>query len=334
MQKSMFMWRSAVLLLCLTALLQDCSAQLDVCGQASLNTRIVGGQEAAVGAWPWQVSLTRNGNHFCGGALINNEWVLTAAHCLNSNSALDGLSVRVSVRSLGNADEGTTYQVDQIELHPSYNHTSYSHDIALVRLATSSSSSASSSSILRPISSFSNVLRPACLAAEGSTFNTGTSAWIAGWGSTQHGESLSSPQTLREVEIPLVDQSQCVAAYRGYGISVTDNMLCAGLLGTGGKDTCQGDSGGALVSKQGSVWLTMGVASFGVGCGEAQYPGVYTRVAPYESWIRSLTQSSLPGFIKVTQVTTQTVTDAAITTSSCSSLLLLLASPLLLSIIH
>ncbi|KAL2078806.1 hypothetical protein ACEWY4_026491 [Coilia grayii] len=319
----MCVWRCVYLVCVAVALFcaQDCSAQLDVCGQAPLNTRIVGGQDAPVGAWPWQASLSRSGNHFCGGALINNQWVLTAAHCLYNNAALDGLSVRVGVRSLGGASEGVVSEVAQVELHPSYDHSSFHHDIALLRLQSPAP--------------FSDRLRPACLAASGSNFAPGTRAWVAGWGSTQHGEPLGSPQTLREVEVPVVSNSACQTAYKGYNITITDTMLCAGLLGQGGKDTCQGDSGGVLVSKQGGVWLAMGVVSFGIGCGEAQYPGVYTRAAPYQSWITSLTRSSPPGFIKVHAITQSTNTAPHLSVNACSRLLLLLlSSPLLLSLLH
>ncbi|KAM9457474.1 testisin-like [Clarias gariepinus] len=162
-----------------------CLSQLDVCGKAKLNTKIVGGQDAVPGSWPWQVSLQVFGSHFCGGSLINNRWVLSAAHCFAGPRTQD-------------------------------------NDLSLLLLSSAVS--------------FNNYITPVCLAATGSTFNNGTPTWVTGWGNIRFGVNLPSPGTLQEVKVPVIGNRKCNCLY-GAG-SITDNMLCAGLL-QGGKDSCQ-----------------------------------------------------------------------------------------------
>ncbi|RXN23623.1 transmembrane protease serine 11B [Labeo rohita] len=126
--------------------------------------------------------------------------------------------------------------------HPSYNFTN-DNDIALLKLRS-------------PVT-FTDYIRPVCLAAYNSVFNSGTDSWITGWGNISEGVALPSPKVLQEVEVPVIGNRQCNCLY-GVG-NITDNMICAGLL-EGGKDSCQGDSGGPMVSKQSSVWVQSGPA--------------------------------------------------------------------------
>lgn len=263
------------------ALLTGCDAQQNGCGTAPLNTRIVGGQNAPVGSWPWQVSLQRAGNHFCGGSLINSQWILTAAHCFDSTSTT-GLIVYLGLQTLASVNSNSVSSaVSNIIKHPSYNsETKNNNDITLLQLAS-------------PVS-FTDYIRPVCLAASDSTFFNGTLTWVTGWGNTASGVSLPSPEILQEVQVPIVGNRKCNCLY---GVSsITDNMVCAGLL-QGGKDSCQGDSGGPLVSKQGSVWIQSGIVSFGTGCAQPNFPGVYTRVSKYQSWIQQTITTNQPGFV-------------------------------------
>ncbi|XP_030649811.1 transmembrane protease serine 9-like [Chanos chanos] len=266
-----------------TATNSNSTSNSTMCGQPPLNTRIVGGQDAPAGAWPWQVSLHRSGSHFCGGSLINKDWVLSAAHCFQSITAPQVTVYLGRQTQQGPNSNEVSRAVSQIISHPDYSSLTSDNDIALLRLSASVT--------------FTDFIRPVCLAAANSTFFNGTDSWVTGWGDTAEGVSLPSPQTLQEVEVPVVGNRQCNCLY-GVG-SITDNMICAGLL-EGGKDSCQGDSGGPMVSKQGSRWIQSGVVSFGRGCAQANFPGVYARVSQYQDWINSHITTDQPGFVTFT----------------------------------
>ncbi|XP_046893976.1 serine protease 27-like [Hypomesus transpacificus] len=271
--------------LCLTVLVaflaKGCSSQLNVCGQAPLNSKIVGGQDAPVGGWPWQASLQQlSGFHFCGGSLINNQYVLTAAHCFTSTST-SNLQVILGAKSLDQTNPNqVASSVAKIICNPNYDDTTSENDMCLLKLSS-------------PVT-FTNYIQPVCLAAPGSTYNAGIVSWVTGWGTINSDVNLPSPRNLQEVDVPIVGNRQCNCNY-GVG-SITDNMLCAGLK-AGGKDSCQGDSGGPMVSKQGDRWIQSGVVSFGKGCALANFPGVYARVSKYQTWINSIITSSQPGFV-------------------------------------
>uniref|UniRef100_A0A3P9L0F3 Peptidase S1 domain-containing protein n=1 Tax=Oryzias latipes TaxID=8090 RepID=A0A3P9L0F3_ORYLA len=256
------------------------------CGRANLNTRIVGGQDAPPGFWPWQVSLQKS-SHFCGGSLINNQWVLTAAHCFPSGSA-SGVNVVLGLQTLQGSNPNSVSQtVTTVIVHPDYNSGTSDNDIALLQLSS-------------PVT-FNNYITPVCLSSTGSTFYSGVNTWVTGWGNIGSGVSLPAPQTLQEVQVPIVGNRQCKCSY---GASkITDNMVCAGLL-EGGKDSCQGDSGGPLVIKQNNRWIQAGIVSFGQGCAEPNFPGVYSRVSQYQTWINTQITSNQPGFIAFTSTGT------------------------------
>ncbi|TRZ02522.1 hypothetical protein DNTS_026577 [Danionella cerebrum] len=276
------MWGLTFATLTLAICFQGSLSQLSVCGQAPLNSRVVGGVNAPEGSWPWQVSLhsTKYGGHFCGGSLINNQWVLTAAHCLPGVTAAS-LRVYLGRRTqVGPNYNEVSRTVITMIVHASYNSKTNDNDIALLRLSS-------------PVT-FTNYIRPVCLAGLSSVFSAGTSSWITGWGNIKSGVSLPSPGILQEAVVPVVANDQCNILL-GAG-KVTSNMMCAGVL-KGGKDTCQGDSGGPMVSRQCSVWVQSGITSWGYGCALPNFPGVYTRVSQYQSWITSIVGQNLPGFV-------------------------------------
>ncbi|XP_067275434.1 zgc:100868 [Pseudorasbora parva] len=264
-------------------LMRGCDAQLNVCGKPRLNTKIVGGQDAVAGTWPWQVSLQDSTGHFCGGSLINNQWVLTAAHCFSSTST-SGLTVKLGLLTQQDTSGNTvTRSVSEIKIHPYYNETTHDNDITLLKLDS--------------IVDFNDFISPVCLASSNSMFFNSTSSWVTGWGRTKTGVPLPTSKPLQEVNVPVVGNRQCKCLNTRF--TITDNMICAGLL-EGGKDSCQGDSGGPMVSKQNSVWIQSGIVSFGEGCALPNLPGVYARVSLYQNWINELITTNQPGFITFT----------------------------------
>uniref|UniRef100_A0A3B3IPC4 Peptidase S1 domain-containing protein n=1 Tax=Oryzias latipes TaxID=8090 RepID=A0A3B3IPC4_ORYLA len=197
----------------------------------------------------------------------------------------------------GSNPNSVSQTVTTVIVHPDYNSGTSDNDIALLQLSS-------------PVT-FNNYITPVCLSSTGSTFYSGVNTWVTGWGNIGSGVSLPAPQTLQEVQVPIVGNRQCKCSY---GASkITDNMVCAGLL-EGGKDSCQGDSGGPLVIKQNNRWIQAGIVSFGQGCAEPNFPGVYSRVSQYQTWINTQITSNRPGFIAFTS--TGTDSDLSVTVSS------------------
>ncbi|KAG5280239.1 hypothetical protein AALO_G00086660 [Alosa alosa] len=275
--------RSCVLLVITAAVyVTETQAQTaSECGIAPLNTRIVGGLDTLAGSWPWQASLHLNGRHICGGTLLNSQWVMTAAHCIRSLTLANWrVYLGRQVQSGSNPNE-QSLSIIRIVTHPQYNNTLFNNDVALMQLSTSVT--------------FTNYIRPICLANSSSTFHNATSCWATGWGNIGKDVSLPAPQTLQEVEVPVVGNRQCTCQYgpESNGI-ITSQMICAGSSGRG---VCQGDSGGPLQCKQGSQWIQAGLSSFGVPCATAQFPEVFARVSMFQQWITDTVAGTSVGFV-------------------------------------
>ena len=242
---------------------------------------IVGGEDAASGELPWQV-MVLPGNSLCGGTLIDTEWVLTAAHCLydenNQPISASAVTVIAGEYTMQVAD-GTEQNrsVSTLQVHPNYDPATGDNDIALLQL----------SSPVVPDNAVDTVPLVASPAND-DLVAAGTLALISGWGATTDGGEIAA--VLQKVQIPLVDNSTCNTAYGG---GITENMLCAGLE-EGGKDSCQGDSGGPLVVPDGNSWRLAGVVSFGSGCAQPSFYGVYARVSRYLDWIQTALGDTSP----------------------------------------
>lgn len=227
---------------------------------SSSSLGIVGGHDTDIAAHPWQVSLQVGEKHFCGGSLLNNEWVLTAAHCITEAKTIENLFVRAGA-TLYNSG-GQRIGVKKAIVHEDWNDSfDYENDIGLLQLAS-------------PLT-IRNV-RPIALPPIDLNIPSGSSVSVTGWGLTKEKGNLSV--TLQEVIINYVSNAECQKAYADM---VTDLMLCAGFK-DGGRGSCQADSGGpAIYNNQ-----VVGVASFGIGCARAKYPDVFTRTSKYIKWIQ------------------------------------------------
>ncbi|XP_026514082.1 serine protease 33-like [Terrapene carolina triunguis] len=283
---------AALFLVLVLPLLEGAEEFQSTCGQSVASSRIVGGQNAQNGAWPWQASIQYKGFHICGGSLITGEWVVSAAHCFNRNLPLTGYSVSLGKYQLNIQNANTfTSAVSQVIIHGDYNPSSYASDIALAHLS-------------RPLLYTAYIL-PVCLPDRNDSIANGTLCWVTGWGDVQMSESLPAPRTLQEVQVSLMDAEMCNDLYSkpitGSPGSrpIKDDMVCAGYT-RGGKDSCQGDSGGPLVCSQADSWFLIGIVSWGEGCGLPYRPGVYTRVSAYSDWIQQQLPSVESGVVNVT----------------------------------
>ncbi|KAM5228055.1 prostasin isoform 2-T2 [Ctenodactylus gundi] len=245
-----------------------------LCGTV-FQARVTGGTSAAPGQWPWQVSITYDGVHVCGGSLVSDQWVLSAAHCFPSEHPIQAYEVRLGAHQLDSYSSDVR-TVEKTISHPSYREEGSEGDIALLRLS-------------RPVS-FSRYIRPICIPAANATFPNGLNCTVTGWGHVAPAVSLQSPRPLQQLEVPLISRETCNCLYHINAKpeephTIQQDMLCAGYV-KGGKDACQGDSGGPLSCPVQGVWYLAGIVSWGDACGAPNRPGVYTLTSNYASWIR------------------------------------------------
>ena len=230
---------------------------------------IVGGEDADILDYPWQVALIESSGGwswaFCGGSIIDNYWILTAAHCLEDVNENNLYVMAGSDNSY--AQGGDSYSVEEIIVHPNYNNNTMNNDIALLKLNN-------------PIyfNSYKQSVMLICdeqvsMGAQ----SPGTMATITGWGET---ETNNYNGTLQVASVPITTTSNY-----GWG-QIDGDMIMAG-YSSGGYDSCQGDSGGPMVARDidDTEWMQVGIVSWGYGCAEPGYPGVYTRVSYFLEWI-------------------------------------------------
>jgi len=264
-------WKRLLLCAALTQLAFACEVDDSTGDEEAVELdedRIVGGVNTNISTVPWQISLqTTGGFHFCGGSIIDDEWILTAAHCVQGSSAA---SMRIEAGVTLLSASGQVRNVAQIYVAPGYDgDTTNGKDVALLRLSS-------------PLSLNANVaVVELATEADAASFAPGDTGLVSGWGTLSAGGP--SPNNLQSVSVPIVSNAQAAAAYGAS--NVTADQLAAGALGVGGVDACQGDSGGPLVVSSPSGPLLAGVVSWGNGCGLPNFPGMYARVASFTSWI-------------------------------------------------
>ncbi|XP_044222401.1 chymotrypsin A-like isoform X1 [Thunnus albacares] len=223
---------------------------------------IVNGKEARPHSWPWQVSLQKcNGFHFCGGSLINQNWVVTAAHCpvrWSTRVVLGAHNLRSSTEDV------QVIGVGKMFTHPDYNKTRrWNNDIQLIKLA-------------RP-AQINRHVSPVCLAETRDNFPPGTMCMATGWGRTSgNGDQATR---LQQAALPLLTDSECS---RFFSSPITSKMIC---VGGNGACTCYGDSGGPLVCQKAGAWTLVGIMSFGGESCNPMKPRVNARVTALRAWI-------------------------------------------------
>ncbi|NWZ19251.1 TM11E protease, partial [Asarcornis scutulata] len=235
--------------------------------------RIIGGQRAQDGEWPWQASIQLDGTHRCGASVISNTWLVTAAHCFRG--AKEPRRWTASFGILLRPPKQKKY-VRRIIVHEKYSEFLLDHeyDVAVVELAS-------------PIE-FTSDVHSVCLPEASHVFRDNASCFVTGWGALENDGECYSVNQLRQAEVKIISTRICNRR-EVYGGTVTPGMLCAGYL-EGQVDACQGDSGGPLVhANSRGIWYLVGIVSWGDDCGKPNKPGVYTRVTYYRDWIASQT---------------------------------------------
>ncbi|KAM3672045.1 acrosin-like [Ammospiza maritima maritima] len=286
-----------LLLLCFLALLATCRPVQATwntcegsCGVRPLTsdeergrTRVVGGKNAEVGAWPWLVSIqdpsVSGTGHLCGGSLISTRWVLTAAHCFAESRNISAMRLLIGVTQL--TEPGPEAQVRLIKrllIHNEYDPADQSNDIALLEMS-------------EPVQCNSHI-QLVCVPKATVNVAQLDTCYVAGWGATT-ARSQTSSDILQEAKVHLINVQICNSSewYQG---DVHSHNLCAGYP-EGGIDTCQGDSGGPLMckDKDADFFWVVGITSWGRGCARAKRPGIYTSVRHFYDWI-ALQMEMLP----------------------------------------
>lgn len=253
----------------------------EICGvpNQEVTTRIVGGDKSRKGAFPWMAQIWNvdKGKKFCAGSILDDHWILTAAHCITKRNV-----TRKDIRiQLGDHDtqlpepQQRVYDVAEIHAHVGFNTDVFDDDIALIRT-------------IEPIE-FSDYIKPICLPDKRKARSflraaKGRYGTVAGWGKGSDGNYT---RYLEHVTIPLVDRQTCK---KSTNYSFTPNMFCAGYAVRGTGDACTGDSGAPFMIRNNGRYFVTGIVSWGSpdGCDVNNHYGYYTRLFKYMSWIKKI----------------------------------------------
>ncbi|MFP2899177.1 trypsin-like serine protease [Corallococcus sp. 4LFB] len=258
---------------------EEKQAQPETPAPAATSQEIVGGTSTTIAANPWQVSLqSSGGSHFCGGSIINENWILTAQHCVNSGGSISKPGrIVAGVTNRTSTTGGQVRTVAQVFVYPGYVDANVGKDAALLKLSSPLDLSGANAKAIPLVT--------AADAAAG-VGGVGAVARVTGWGTLSSGSS-SLPTTLQTVDVNVISNASAQASY-------PDETISADQLGAAapGKDSCQGDSGGPLTVLKGSTRVLAGIVSWGYGCADSRYPGMYGRVSSFESWITNTINGS------------------------------------------
>nr|XP_023403891.1 putative serine protease 46 [Loxodonta africana] len=251
-----------------------------VCGQTNISCRVVKGKVVEEGKWPWQVSILFLGIYVCSGSIFHEQWVLTAAHCLQRSRNQSQYSVRVGHQR--SPEAGIQLPISRIVIHESFSNLA-SQDIALLKLQN-------------PISWSPNI-QPICLPDARHKLPLGSICWVIGWGhvgkqgtTASSGTSTPAPYSLQEIAIKIVHNDVCNEKYRfllkrGQKFFIGKDMLCG--KSQRGVASCQGSSGNPLVCRVNRTWIQMGLVSWGFSCAQSRFPSIYTSTSYFNLWIKN-----------------------------------------------
>ncbi|XP_046754126.1 serine protease filzig [Diprion similis] len=243
--------------------------------------RIVGGKAAKFGEWPWQV-LVREATWLglftknkCGGVLITNKYVTTAAHCQPGFLAsLVAVLGEFDITGEHETKHSVSRNVKRVIVHRNYDPATFENDLAILEMET-------------PVV-FDTHIVPICMPDDGADF-TGRMATVTGWGRLKYNGGV--PSVLQEVEVPIMENAVCQEMFQttGHPKLIRESFLCAGYA-NGQKDSCEGDSGGPLMlQRSDGRWELAGTVSHGIKCAAPYLPGVYMRTTFFKPWLHSIT---------------------------------------------
>ncbi|XP_029411516.1 tissue-type plasminogen activator isoform X2 [Nannospalax galili] len=246
--------------------------------------RIKGGLFTDITSHPWQAAIfAKNrrspGERFlCGGVLISPCWVLSAAHCFLERFPPQNLKVVLGrTYRVVPGEEEQKFEVEKYMVHKEFDDDTYDNDIALLQLKSGSQQCTQESTLVRTV----------CLPDASLQLPDWTECEISGYGKHEASSPFFS-ERLKEAHVRLYPSSRCTSQYL-FNKTITNNMLCAGDTRSGGNqdlhDACQGDSGGPLVCENNKRMTLVGIISWGLGCGQKDVPGIYTKVTNYLDWI-------------------------------------------------
>nr|XP_021546143.1 ovochymase-1 [Neomonachus schauinslandi] len=238
-----------------------------------LSRRIVEGEEACPHCWPWQVGVKFLGSHQCGGAILNPTWILTAAHCVQSknNPLFWTIVAGDHDRTLKEPTEQVR-RVKRMVVHEDFDRRSSDSDIALIQLSS-------------PLK-FNSVVRPVCLPQSTEPLLSWEICAVTGLESISEDGGLT--RRFQQIRVSMLESEGSERTYSSHPGGLTEKMMCAGFADSGGKDFCQGDSGGSLVCRhETGPFVLYGIAGWGAGCAQPRKPGVFARASVFLDWIQS-----------------------------------------------